>query len=136
MRASHSVDAGQLADARKTNDALRASMCHRVLIGEITVLDYIYAAVADERLRRQSLTQLISSQAETGYKAAQKIVRATHRTIFPDRPVRFREMTVGWLVSDWSKGRRFEAFLDAYSDPRRAAGQGDLPWNFGEVRRG
>lgn len=133
MKTATELTAGQLAESRRANDALRASMCHQILTGELSVLDYIYAAVADERLRKQSLIQLISSQPGTGYKAARSTVRTIHQTIHPGQPVNYRKMTVGWLVSDWSKGRRFLAFLDAWADPTRAQGHAGLPWSFGEV---
>lgn len=119
--------------AKKSNDALRAKYKHQVFTGEITAIDYIRAAVTDHRLRRQSLVQLLSSEEQISYRRAKAIVRAAFRYVYPDEPINFREMTVDWLVNDWSKGRRWEAFCMAYCRTTHAQGHAEAPYYYGEV---
>lgn len=125
MRRIHSA----LADARR----FRTESLYRVTTKEMTVIEVLRSAVADQRLRSMSLRSLLMADPRIGDVVARRIITTTVRLATGSSRFEFKDITVGWLVSANSAGRRWEAFCQALTDPRSASFPLGFPYQPTEV---
>lgn len=117
------------AEAERKRTALRVD----IMESRIPWTDYLRAAVDDPQLRNQSLVQIISCDPHIGYDRARAIVHDMFKILYPHIRQVPKRITVGWVISQWASGRRFEALLDAVHDARKVAFHDGFPFTFGKA---
>ncbi|GAA2031263.1 hypothetical protein GCM10009720_09420 [Yaniella flava] len=117
------------AEAERKRTALRMD----IMEGITPWTDYLRAAAEDPQLRNQSLVQIISCDPHIGYDKARSIVNDAFKTLYPNIRQTPKRITVGWVVSQWASGRRFEALLDAVHDTRKVAFHDGFPFTYGKA---
>lgn len=123
-----------LMEGKAAVERKRAKLRLDIVNGQLHWLDYLRQAAHDQQLRSQSLVQIISCDPDIGYDKARSIVREMFKTLYPqDRHIPKR-ITVGWVVSDWASGRRYEALLDAVNDSRKVAFHDGFPFTYGKAQ--
>ena len=121
--------AGKAASERK-----KTKLRVQIMDGDIHWTDYLREAVEDPQLRNQSLVQIISCDPDIGYDRARSMVQDTFKTLYPQVRQVPKRITVGWLVSSWASGRRFEALLDAVTDSRKVSFHDGFPFTYGKAQ--
>jgi hypothetical protein len=120
-------------DGKAQAERKRATLRLAITQGEMPWTDYLRAAVDDPQLRNQSLVQIISDDPDIGYQRARTIVTNMFKTMYPHIRQVPKRITVGWVVSQWASGRRFEALLDAVHDSRKVAFHEGFPFTYGKA---
>lgn len=111
----------------------RATLRLAITQGQMPWTDYLRAATGDPQLRNQSLVQIISDDPDIGYQRARAIVANMFKTMYPHIRQVPKRITVGWVISQWASGRRFEALLDAVHDSRKVAFHEGFPFTYGKA---
>ncbi|GAA4924260.1 hypothetical protein GCM10025777_38650 [Membranihabitans marinus] len=120
-------------EARRKNQAYRTRILYQVHRGERTPWDVISDAVEDSRLRPISLRSLFLAASLIGDKQMRDVLAKAWEIAHPGVPQRPRKQSVGWLVKDVFRGRTWEAFVEAYTDPRATRFGNGFPWHYTKV---
>jgi hypothetical protein len=103
-----------LAVARRRAHTERARWLTAIHRRDVTIVDTVnYATTPDGRpLRKIKLRELLASQPRCSETRAERLLGVLRDRLYLTPTFDLRLMTIGWLLDNRTRGRRFDCFLD------------------------